>query len=62
MTRPTDKPLPLLTVDDVAESLQSSAKTVRRLIEHGDLPHLRVGRLVRVRPEDFERFIKERLS
>jgi len=35
---------------------------VRRLIEHGDLPHLRVGRLVRVRPEDFERFIKARLS
>lgn len=61
MKSPTPRHLPLLTVDDVAEALQSSTKTVRRLIEHGDLPHLRVGRLVRVRPEDFERFIKARL-
>lgn len=62
MPIPTEKPIHLLTVDDVADALQSSTKTVRRLIELGDLPHARIGRLVRVRPEDLERFIKACLS
>ena len=62
MTKMTVKPTPLLSVDNVAEIIQSSTKTVRRLIEAGELPHVRIGRLVRIRPEDLDRFIKGHLS
>ena len=62
MTKTTAKTTPLLSVDDVAEILQSSTKTVRRLIEAEDLPHVRIGRLVRIRSEDLGRFIKGHLS
>jgi excisionase family DNA binding protein len=49
-----------LTVSEAAARLQVSAKTIRRLIEHGDLPALRIGRLVRIPEENFERFLKGR--
>lgn len=45
------KPEALLTVSEVAERLNCSSKTVRRLIANGDLEALRIGpssRLVRV--------------
>ena len=45
---------PLLTIDDVATVLSVSTKTVRRMIGRGELPHIRVGRQVRVRWEDLE--------
>ena len=45
---------PLLTIDDVATFLSVSTKTVRRMIGRGELPHIRVGRQVRVRWEDLE--------
>ena len=45
---------PLLTIDDVATFLSVSTKTVRRIIGRGELPHIRVGRQVRVRWEDLE--------
>ena len=40
---------PLLTIDDVATFLSVSTKTVRRMIGRGELPHIRVGRQVRIR-------------
>jgi excisionase family DNA binding protein len=49
-----------LTVSEAAARLQVSAKTIRRLIERGDLPALRIGRLVRIPEESFERFLKDR--
>ena len=45
---------PLLTIDDVATFLSVSTKTVRRMIGRGELPHIRVGRQVRVRWEALE--------
>ena len=45
---------PLLTIDDVATFLSISTKTVRRMIGRGELPHIRVGRQVRVRWESLE--------
>lgn len=45
---------PLLTIDDVATFLSVSTKTVRRMIGRGELPHIRVGRQVRVRWESLE--------
>ena len=45
---------PLLTIDDVATFLSVSTKTVRRMIGRGELPHIRVGRQVRIRWESLE--------
>ena len=41
-------PLPMLTAKEAAERLAVSESTVRRLIAYGDLPHIRVGRSIRV--------------
>jgi excisionase family DNA binding protein len=48
----------LLTVADVAERLQFSEKHVRRLIEAGEIPAVRIGRLVRVSEDDLTLFIR----
>ena len=45
---------PLLTIDGVATFLSVSTKTVRRMIGRGALPHIRVGRQVRIRWEALE--------
>ncbi len=45
---------PLLTIDDLATFLSVSTKTVRRMIGRGELPHIRVGRQVRIRWEALE--------
>lgn len=47
----------LLTVDDVADQLRVSTKTVRRLIERGDLPECRIGHSVRVLDQDLTQYI-----
>ena len=52
--------LPLLTIDQVAERLGVSAKTIRRWVKQGDLPIHRLGRGLRVTETDFERFLAAR--
>ena len=47
----------LLSVEATALHLSVSTKTVRRLIARGSLPCCRVGRLVRIRAADLERFV-----
>lgn len=49
--------LRFLTVDDIAERLNVSTKTVRRRIKAGALPVHRIGRLVRVSEADFAAFL-----
>lgn len=34
----------LLTVDNMAEVLNTSSRTIYRLVEKGELPHVKVGR------------------
>ena len=58
--RPKTLPEPLLTMQDVAEILNCSLKTVKRRVDAGDLPAIRDGRMVRVHPEDLNRYIKIR--
>lgn len=53
---------PLHTVEEASELLACSVKTTRRLIEAGALPVVRIGRLVRVHPEDLRRFINAHRS
>ena len=49
----------LLTAEQVARLLAVSVKTVRRMTRRGELPRpVRIGRQVRWRLADIERFIK----
>jgi excisionase family DNA binding protein len=51
MTRPTAAVTTrLLTAKDVAEALQLSTRTVRRMIAAKQIPIIRLGRSVRVHP------------
>ena len=59
-TTPKTTPAPLLNIDETAATLNCSPKNIRRLIESGDLPHIRIGRLIRIRPDDLDRFIRVR--
>ena len=47
----------LYSVDDVAEQLGVSSKTVRRWIAAGDLPVHRLGRQLRISEADLVAFI-----
>ena len=42
---------PALSISDVAKILNITPATVRRHIKRNDLPHIKVGRLVRI-PKD----------
>jgi excisionase family DNA binding protein len=53
------KPQPLHTVSEVAEILNVSEKTVRRLIDGGHLQAIDVRGLVRVTPADLAGFISD---
>ncbi len=50
----------LLTGKDVAKILQFSLRWIYKLMERGDIPIVRIGRAVRVRPEDLEDYIYEK--
>jgi excisionase family DNA binding protein len=52
----------LLTIGDVAELFQVSAKTVRRWILAGDLPAAKLGNQWRIAASDAKCFFVERLS
>ena len=45
----------LISLQDAAEQLDVTTKTLRRRIADGALPAYRVGRLVKVDPDDLER-------
>ena len=49
---------PLLTVNDVARLLVVSRDSVYRLIRDGHLRPVRVGKRLRFRPEDIERYLE----
>ena len=50
----------LLNARDVAAALKMGLSTVYQLVERGDLPSVRIGRSVRIRPEDLEKFIESK--
>ena len=47
-----------LTPKDIEEKLQLSHYTVSKLINTEGFPAIRIGRSIRVRPEDLEDFMK----
>jgi excisionase family DNA binding protein len=52
----------LLTLDQAAERLAVSPRTLRRWISSGLIPAFRQGRVLRLRALDLDRFIAERVS
>jgi excisionase family DNA binding protein len=57
MTDATDVPRLLLSTSEVARSLGVSQRFVKQLIQGGDLPSLKVGRLRRVTLSDLDAWI-----
>ena len=53
-------PKQFLTVEQTAEVLQVSDRTVRRWIDDGDLVAHRFGRQLRIAPADLNSFIRMR--
>ncbi len=53
---------PLMTVKDVAAEMKASEKTVRRRIAAGGLPVIRDGRLIRIRPKDYRRYLESKMT
>ena len=53
---------PLLMGDDVARILNISRSFAFQLMQRGEIPTVRLGRSVRVRPADLERFILKSIS
>ena len=49
----------LLKSDEVAEILQISRSMAYALMKRGDIPTVRIGTSVRVRPEDLDKYIKD---
>jgi len=52
----------LLTAEEIASRLAVSKSYVYQLMQCGELQTVRLGRAVRVRPDDLERFIIENLT
>jgi excisionase family DNA binding protein len=50
----------LLNIREVAEILHVSRALVYSLLKRGDIPTVRIERIIRVRPGDLERYILER--
>ena len=55
-------PLPkqLLSLRDTAKILGCSLKTIRRRVDDGELATIRDGRLIRVHPDDLDRYIQSK--
>ena len=56
---PSPKHAPMLTVDAIAEHLDVSTKSVRRWVASGALVAHRMGRLMRVSPDDLRSFLNK---
>lgn len=52
----------LLTATQVAEKLNTSKAFAYTLLRRGEMPVVRMGKTVRVRPEDLEQFILDSLD
>jgi excisionase family DNA binding protein len=49
----------LLSIDSVAQRLNCSARTVMRLADRGEISRVRIGKLVRFRPEQIDALIEQ---
>jgi len=56
---PEDSLPVLLTGEDIARIMQISLAHAYRLMQGPDLPVIRIGKMVRVKPADLEKFLHE---
>ncbi len=54
--------LRLLTAGDLAEEWRMDKSFIYRLMQRGEIPTVRIGRCIRVRPADAEKFINARVG
>ena len=54
-------PPQLMRVTEVAKKLCVSRSMAYKLVQQGDLPSVRIGKSVRVRPIDLQNYIESRL-
>jgi excisionase family DNA binding protein len=59
MTMTVSRAESLFTPENIAEHLQVSVRTVRRLIDAGKIKTLRVGRLIRITPAALQAYMTE---
>ena len=52
----------LLKSEEVAEILQISRSMAYTIMKRGDLPTVRIGTSVRVRPEDLDKYILDNVT
>ncbi len=52
----------LLKSEEVAQILHVSRSFAYQLMKRGDIPTVRIGTAVRVRPQDLEHYIMKRVS
>jgi excisionase family DNA binding protein len=50
----------LLKTDEVADILQVSRSFAYQLMKRGEIPSVRIGNAVRVRPEELQRYISDK--
>ena len=50
----------LLKTDEVADILQVGRSFAYQLMKRGEIPSVRIGNAVQVRPEDLQRYISEK--
>ncbi len=62
MTKRDEISEPLMTVKDVAAEMKASVKTVHRRIAAGELPVIRDGRLIRIRPKDYRSYLESKMK
>ena len=52
----------LLKSEEVADILQISRSMAYTIMKRGDIPTVRIGTSVRVRPEDLDKYIQDNVS
>jgi len=52
----------LLTPADVAERLNVSKAKAYQILKEGEIPSMRFGKTIRIRPEDLEKHIHEKIG
>lgn len=62
MNRRDDVSEPLMTVKEVATGMNASEKTIHRRIASGELPVIRDGRMIRIRPKDYRLYLESKMK
>ena len=50
----------ILTIPEVAQYLKLSVSKVYAMVQHGEIPHIRIERNVRIRESDLQKWIAKK--